>query len=222
MAASRSKAMARTKTISTDPVGLFLDGSGNVGWALFGISRAMPLLAHDTFTTVPQSASEWGRRFLFTATWLDRMIVEHRPVLIGFEAPFMPPPPPKKKAARAKWKGFAVTQDTLRFLVGISSVFEMVAAKYSLECREVNVQTVKAALAGKAKKLERDAALEDMRRMGASKDELKAAGFKLRRISKDDMIAAAIAHGWPVEDEHQADACGVAKVIIENRTKGKK
>lgn len=214
--------MATTRKRSTsDPVGLFLDGSGNVGWTLFGISRAMPLLAHGTFQTVPQDPGEYGRRLLFTAGWLERMILEHKPALIGFEAPFMPPPPPKSAKARAKWKGFRTSDHSLRFLISVCGVFDMVAAKYSIEIREVNVQTAKASLAGAAKKLERDATLMDLRRMGASPAEIKQAGFKLRRISKEDMIAAAKAHGWPIDGEHEADACGVAKVIIENRTGGR-
>jgi hypothetical protein len=215
--------MVKAKKLSTpDPVGLFLDGSGNVGWTLFGMSRAMPLLAHGTFQTVPQSASEYGRRLLFTAGWLERRILQYKPALIGFEAPFMPPPPPKSKKKRQAWRGFQVSADTLRFLICICGVFEMVAAKFGIECREVNVQTAKASLAGRAKKIERDATLLDMKRMGATPAELKIASFKLRRISKDDMIAAAIARGWRIDDEHQADACGVAKVIIENRTGGPK
>lgn len=214
--------MAKAKTRSTsDGVGLFLDGSGRVGWALIGLSRHMPLRGCGTYQTMPQSSSEWGRRFLFTASWLDAMIVKHQPVLIGFEAPFLPPPPPKSEKARAKWKGFRVTGDTLRFLTGIAAVFEMVAAKHSIECREVNVQTVKASLAGAAKKIERDKTLSELLAMGATKEELKAAGLRLRKISKDDMVAAARARGWNVSDDgHQADACGVGKVIIENRLKG--
>lgn len=214
-------AMAKTRSTSSDGAGLFLDGSGNVGWALIGISRSMPLIAHGTFTTESQSAAVWGLRLLRTAGFVESMIVRHRPVLIGFEAPFMPPPPPKSAKARAKWKGFQVSADTLRFLICIGGVFEMVAAKYSIECREVNVQTVKASLAGAAKKIERDGALAELARMGASKEELKTAGLRLRKISKDDMIKAAEARGWHVEDEHQADACGVGKVIIENRTGGR-
>lgn len=181
------------------------------------MSPAMPLIESGTFTTKPVEPGVWGIRFLHTATFVDKLIEAKRPALIGFEAPFMPPPPPTTKAKRAAFKGFRVNADTLRFLIGIVTVIEMVAARHGIPCREVNVQTVKASLAGGRKKEERARVKADLVREDVDPAVIAEEMKRLRRIDKGDMINAAHARGWDVKDEHQADACGVAKVLIENR-----
>lgn len=185
--------------------------------------HSMTVFETGTVRAQAVAPDQWGVAWLKIATWLEGKIVEVKPEIVGFESPFMPPPPPRNKAARANWKGFAVSQRILRFLIGVATVFEMIAARHPCECVEVNVNTVKASLAGAKKKKDRDAELDKLKAMGVDKTTLKLRQRELMKITKDDMEAAAKRMGWKVADHHQADACGVGKVVIENRwTEGHK
>jgi Holliday junction resolvasome RuvABC endonuclease subunit len=79
---------------------------------------------------------------------------------------------------------------TRRLLTSLVVVIELVAYAKGCRCIEVDPAVAKAALAG------------PKRRRGRGK--------KLRNANKDEMMVAAVNMGWPVANDHQADACGVA------------
>jgi crossover junction endodeoxyribonuclease RuvC len=68
---------------------------------------------------------------------------------------------------------------TVRKLTGLTYHTELICAERGIVCREAHQQTVRKFLAGHG------------------------------RASKEQMVAAARSYGWPVEDHHQADACGI-------------
>jgi hypothetical protein len=71
-------------------------------------------------------------------------------------------------------------RDTIRQLTGYATIAELVAARYHVRSIEVAVTTGRAALCG------------------------------TRFAKPDQRKAAAVRLGFPIGDEHQADACGVA------------
>lgn len=204
-----------TKRPNTE-TGLFLDGSGFCGWSVMCL-HTMDVLEVGTFWAGEKpSPVEWGVAWLRIATFVDRKLstLKPKPVVVGFEAPFVPPPANDKAKGR---KVFKVNPENLRWLIGVAAMFEMVAARHGIRPLEAHVQTVKASLAGAAKKIERDRELDRLRAQGADSKLISATRFALLRISKEEMVAAAKARGWPVTNDHEADACGVGKVIIEER-----
>lgn len=177
----------------------------------------MAVLETGTFLVGDKpSPQEWGMAWLRIGTFVQDKInsLKPKPIILGFESPFVPPP---QKAPQPGRKTFAVNWENLRFLFGVVTVFEMCAIRNGLQPLEVNVQTVKASLAGEAKKIARDAELDRLREIGVDKKTINKRRFELLKISKEEMENAAKARGWKVADHHQADACGVGKVIIENR-----
>ena len=83
--------------------------------------------------------------------------------------------------------GKFTTAQTIRLQISLASEIETTAAEHQTPCYEVASMSAKKALAGKARLANK----------------------------KQDMIDAAHARGWNVEDEHQADALGVAMVIYD-------
>lgn len=156
---------------------LALDLSGHVGWALFARPDARPRCG--TFDIPPTRwADNFGPRFRELYEWLDGMVASIRPELLAFEAPLTP-------IDGKSWK-VDTDANTVRFLTGLASIAELVAARHSVRCIEVAVPTVKARLAGS------------------------------RFAKKAEIQAAAVRLGYPVADHHQADACGVALAAYDH------
>jgi Holliday junction resolvasome RuvABC endonuclease subunit len=149
---------------------LGLDLSGHVGWAFFAKPTGKPRLG--TFRLpVTRWADNYGPKFHELDQWLDGMVVSMRPDVLAFEAPLTP----------VDGKSWAVKTDrnTVRYLTGLATVAELVAARHHVRCLEVAVNTAKAWLSG------------------------------TQWASKQQMLAAAVRLGFRVADHHQADACGV-------------
>lgn len=77
-------------------------------------------------------------------------------------------------------------ENNLRRLIGIVSIAELVAARRNIKCYEAHNQTCKAF-------------------MGVSS-----------RKDKGGMIVAITERGYAVADQHQADACSVALVVLHD------
>jgi Holliday junction resolvasome RuvABC endonuclease subunit len=152
---------------------LALDCSTSVGWAFFKAHGAAPMCgtwkAPSTW-----SIEDYGSRFAKFHDWLCDMLTTLEPNVLAFESPVLP---------RGSMD-FPTTEHTLRTLIGLVSVAELVAKLRGVRCREVNVSTAKKALTGNG------------------------------RAQKSDMIVAATNRGFGVADDHQADACAVGLVAL--------
>lgn len=204
-----------TDRLQEREAGLFFDTAGFMGWALMGLSPSMPLLASDTFhLSFKDAPGEWSGRWIQAATEADRLVRLYSPRLIGFEAPFLPPQESNDKRAKFGGSKFRISAETVRFLIGLAAMIEVVAKRHAIPCREVPVQTNKATLAGAAKKIEVDKAKAQFQRVGIAEDVQKEELRIMRKIDKSDMVDACFARGWKVKSEHEADACGVGLVCI--------
>src|SRR5262245_18087794 len=85
---------------------------------------------------------------------------------------------------------FVTTAQTLRLQISLASTIETLAKARGVRCFEVATQSAKVALLGIGR---------------APKD---ARNWDWKR----EMVIAAVRRGWPVGDDHQADACAVALV----------
>lgn len=150
---------------------LSLDCSTSVGWAFFPAHGAPPRCG--TWKAPGSwSPEDYGPRFLAFHDWLADMLTTFEPDVLAFESPVLP---------RGSMS-LQTTEHTLRLLIGMAAIAELVAQLREVTCVEVNVATAKKALAGNG------------------------------RADKGDMLAAANARGFAVRDHHQADACAVGIV----------
>lgn len=143
---------------------LAFDAATETGWASFASARSRPVLG----TLSLPSGTDYGERNLAMFTATEALIIQHRPDIVGYEAPFYRP--------RDRWH-------ERRLLTGLTVAIELAATKHLVRCIEVLVGDAKACLSGD------------------------------RRADKKAMEDAARLLGWPVEDDHQADAGAVALVI---------
>lgn len=149
---------------------LGLDCASNLGWALFSASGAAPMCGT---WRAPKSWSpeDYGSRFRSYHDWLCDMLTVHEPDVVAFESPV------------TGAFGSAVTNEhTLRFLIGLASITELIAALRQVRCLEINVSTAKKALTGNG------------------------------RAEKSEMLVAATRRGFGCADHNQADACAVGLV----------
>jgi len=153
---------------------LALDTSTHVGYAYFSAPDVKPVCGT---WRAPKSWSpeDYGKRFKAFHDWLCDMVTTFDPEVLAFEGPFLP---------RGS-SSFSSTEHTLRTLIGLASIAELIANLRSLRCFEVNVSTAKLALTGNG------------------------------RAEKKDMIVAATRRGWPVSNDHESDACAVAMVAYQ-------
>lgn len=152
---------------------LALDCSSSCGWAYFARPDATPRCG--TWRAPKAWAIEdYGQRFAKFHDWLVGMMTTFSPDVLAFESPILP---------RASMD-MQTTEHTLRTLIGLVSIAELVANLRGVRCLEVNVATAKKALTGSG------------------------------RAEKSDMLVAATRRGWPVADDHQADAAAVALVAM--------
>lgn len=151
-----------------------LDCSSHVGHAFFASPDARPVCG--TWKAPKAWAIEdYGVRFKAFHDWLCDVLTTLNPDILAFEGPVLP---------RGSM-GLQTTEHTLRTLIGLVSVAELVAKLRGIRCFEVNVSTAKLALTGNG------------------------------RAEKRDMLVAATRRGWPCADDHQSDACAVALVVME-------
>ena len=98
-----------------------------------------------------------------------------QPDIIAMEGPYIP---------RGSSSQFS-TEHTLRLLIGLATITELVAKLREVKCYEINVSSAKAFFTGNG------------------------------RAEKRDMVAEAWRRGWEVGDDHQADAIAVACVVFD-------
>lgn len=148
-----------------------LDIATQVGWAYFPADGAAPKCGT---WKVPGAwaADDYGARFSRFHSWLCDVLTTFEPAALAFESPVLP---------RGSMN-LQTTEHTLRTLIGMAAVAELIATLRGLRCLEVNVSTAKKAFTGNG------------------------------RAEKADMMAAASRRGFGVQDHHQADACAVGLV----------
>lgn len=151
---------------------LALDCSTHVGWAFFASPGAAPYCG-TWRAPAAWSAEDYGGRFAKFHDWLCDMLTTYTPDVLAFESPVLP---------RGS-SDFQTTEHTLRTLIGLVSVAELVGKLRELRVKEVNVATAKKTLTGNG------------------------------RAEKDDMVIAATNRGFDVADHHQADACAVGLAV---------
>ncbi len=173
---------------------LGLDLSTRTGWAWFTSPDAKPVCATERLPKV-LDPEDFGTRTFALLQWLDRFIADHDPVeVIAFESPFIPMGPQKDKDLHgpdAK-PTFTTTAQTIRLQISLASTIETVAKCHDIRCLEVVTASAKKFLTGFGR-APRDVANWDWGR---------------------EMQMAATRRGFPVADDHQADACAVALVAM--------
>lgn len=167
--------------------GLFLDTSTRTGWALFENRAAFRGCGTKR---LPKGGHQhdYGARTWALFDWLERQIVHLKPQIIGYETPFIP----------FGNSELGTSGHTLRLQIALASTIETVATKHGIRCMEMPTQTCKVALLGP--------------KVRPPKETPKAAR---RAWWKAAMVAAARRQGWDVQDDNQADACGVACAVFD-------
>ncbi len=150
---------------------LALDLSSHTGWAIGPVGERP---RYGTLN-LPSTGDEIGRFADAFDIWLSDMITMYKPSHCAFESSFIPP---------------TTTLMTVRKLVGLTVITELVCCRRDVICNEVNNATIKKFWAGTG------------------------------RAKKPEMIAAARAYGFPVGDDNQADALGLWHYVCENRHPG--
>lgn len=151
---------------------LTLDCSTSVGWSYWTSADAKPRCG-TWKAPKAWSMEDYGKRFGAFHHWLCDMVTTFEPEVLAFEGPVLP----------RGGGSFQTTEHTLRTLIGLVSVAELVANLRGLRCFEVNVSSAKLALTGDG------------------------------RAQKNDMIIAATQLGYEVANDHEADAIAVALVV---------
>ena len=132
--------------------GLFLDTSTRTGWALFE-SRST-LRACGTKKLLPGLHKEdYGTRTWDLFAWVDHQIDRLKPVIVGFESPFIP----------FGNSDLGTSGQTLRLQIALASTIEMAAKKHRVRCMEMPTQTCKVALLGKGVRPTKETPKKDRR-----------------------------------------------------------
>lgn len=154
---------------------LALDTSTHVGWALF--AHPHRVVTFDTWELPPPVSANpfaMGSRWHAFESWLDMMLIDHRPLVVAFEAPISPNMPFAKS-----------NTTTMRLLHGLTVIVETVAARAGLRCIEVPNATAKSRLTGN---------------QHAKKPAMIAAALELGHTVADDNQADAIGVGLVAYD----------------------
>lgn len=155
---------------------LALDLSHFVGWAEFANPTAKPRMGTKELPFT--RGNNFGPVFHALDQWLDGMVLTIRPALLAFEAPLTP--------IDGKSWDIETNARTVRYLTGLATIAELVAARRGVRCIEVHVRTVKARLSGN------------------------------QFAKKGQMKAACVERGWLPADDHQADSCGVGLAAYDH------
>jgi crossover junction endodeoxyribonuclease RuvC len=146
---------------------LALDLSSRVGWACGPVDGE----PHFGVKVIGKPGESIGKFASLFDDWLADLITSEEPTIIVFESPILP------RATRP---------ETARKLMGLAWHTELVAHRREIECREVQIQSVKKFFAGNG------------------------------RAGKAEMIAAARRRGWKVTDDNIADALGMWALSIHS------
>lgn len=148
---------------------LALDIAGTTGWALFEHEHDVkPKLG--TWHLPAAMVGHYGRRGAAFQDWLNDRVCLMQPDAIAFESPIF-----------VKWSSdLATNEHTIRLLIGLAMIAELVAWRLQKRILEVHSQTAKKRLAGSG------------------------------RAKGNDMVVAAVKQGYAVANDHEADACAVA------------
>lgn len=174
---------------------LGLDLSTRTGWAWFEDADGKPVCGTERLPKV-LDPDDYGTRTLALLRWLDQFVEDHRPInVIVFESPFIPMGPTKDKDTHGSDQKptFNTTAQTIRLQISLASTIETVAKSHDIRCMEVATSSGKLMLTG----------------CGRAP---KVKNWDWGR----EMVNAATRRGYPVADDHQADACAVALVAMAN------
>lgn len=140
-----------------------------------------------TYVLPKAMPEDYAARTLPLRRWLRLMIEQYKPDAFGLESPFVPFNMAGDE--REEGKRFSTTVQTLRLQISLAAEAETTAKECGVPIiREAATASCKVALTGTA-------------RLGKEK--------------KRAMVSAAIARGWAVADDHQADAAAVCLVVLE-------
>lgn len=171
---------------------LGLDLSTRTGWAWFAAPDAKPVCGTERLPKV-LDPEDYGTRTFALLEWLDRFIGDRSPEVIAFESPFIPMGPQKDRDIHGDARPtFVTTAQTLRLQISLASTIETVAKCHGIRCLEVATASAKVALIG----------------FGRAPKDVKNWDWKR------EMMIAATRRGFPVADDHQADAVAVALVAM--------
>lgn len=180
-------------------LGLFFDGAiAATGWAVMEFTPDVdpPLIARGTFQAPPGSSRSWGWRWHLICEFAQDKIDEYKPLKGAFEAPYIGDITPKERRF-VNPEAMVSSEAAIRSLIGTDAMIEMVFARNHIPATEVVSATAKKAMTGHG-------------RPGKNRDENK-------RLMK----AHAIARGYLVADDNQADAIAVGLVCIGNHFRGR-
>lgn len=152
---------------------LALDLSTDSGWALgdaespprLGTYRCSKLFAED----------QLGDRWVQFERWLGDMLLVLKPDLVGFEAPII--------VGGGKGTTRPTNVETVRFLLGLATIAELVPTRMSIACEDAHIQQVRKHFCGH--------------------------GF----AKKDDVRAMCFRRGVMVADHNQADAVAILSFL---------
>lgn len=145
---------------------LALDIASNTGAAWDAPGGRRPLCA--SWRAPYADPKDFGSRFLSFMRWLDEVVLVVKPRILAFEAPLVPHGANMKTSA-----------DTVRYLIGLASIAEMVASDHEIEVVEENLGTIKKYFTGSG------------------------------HAKKHDMMARAKALNWAAANHNEADAAGL-------------
>lgn len=173
---------------------LGLDLSTRTGWAYFSSPDAKPICGTHRLPKV-FNPDDYGTRTWDLMQWLDQFIDDRPGIsLIVLESPFIPMGPAKDKDTHSpdQKPTFVTTAQTIRLQISLASTIETVAKSHDIRCMEVATASGKLMLTG----------------LGRAPSGVK--NWDWGR----EMVIAATRRGFPVADDHQADACAVALVAM--------
>lgn len=153
---------------------LSLDPGMTIGYAVIG--GGLPVLSGSR--QLNGGAREMGITGRHAERLVREWLLEHRPTNIAFASPFV-----------GQRGGRPISPDSIRPLMGLLTVFEMIADELRIPCAEYDEpQARRAFMDGVPRK---------------SKD------------IKTAVIAACRARGWPARDDHAADALCIGSWALE-------
>lgn len=139
---------------------------GTVSGAAVDGERGIPILTSKRLGAI--DADDHGARYAVFEQWLCDLIAVHQPTAFAFESPLVP-----------RGNNVLTNANTIRFLLGLAAVAELVGTRAGLEVFEANVQQVKRHFAGNG------------------------------RADKTAMMQRCRLLGWNAKNHNEADAAGL-------------
>lgn len=113
-----------------------------------------------------------GYRYMQLDERLSGLIALYKPTVLAFEEPVIP------RVSKGKMN-VQTTAATLKFLIGIAAIVDLIGKRHGLDVVEINIMTWKAHFAGHG------------------------------RAQKADVMRRCQLLGWNIRNEHEADSAGV-------------